>query len=160
MDLSDFETRLLLPKEKRGQGLSRNTVRSVHFFLRGAYNYWVKSGVCEMNPLFYVEPPAEEKHEAVALDEWDYPGLDEAITASLHPDELNEKTMREAAYAFAAWLALHTGMRVGEVWREAPPRCFLGGLGTSMYAARLSSLTAAGLIAWMLLKAERAETFP
>lgn len=115
MDLSDFETRLLLPKEKRGQGLSRNTVRSVHFFLRGAYNYWVKSGVCEMNPLFYVEPPAEEKHEAVALDEWDYPGLDEAITASLHPDELNEKTMREAAYAFAAWLALHTGMRVGEV---------------------------------------------
>lgn len=115
MEFSDFETRLLLPKDKRGQGLSRNTVRSVHFFLRGAYNHWVKAGVCETNPLFYVEPPHEDKHEAVALDEWDYPGLDEAITTALHPDEPTEKTMREAAYAFAAWLALHTGMRVGEV---------------------------------------------
>ena len=115
MEFTVFETRLLLAKSKRGQGLSRNTVRSVHFFLRGAYNHWVKAGLCETNPLFYVEPPHEDKHEAVALDEWDYPGLDEAITTALHPDELTEKSMREAAYAFAAWLALHTGMRVGEV---------------------------------------------
>lgn len=115
MEFTVFETRLLLAKSKRGQGLSRNTVRSVHFFLRGAYNHWVKAGVCETNPLFYVEPPHEDKHEAVALDEWDYPGLDEAITTALHPDEPTEKSMREAAYAFAAWLALHTGMRVGEV---------------------------------------------
>lgn len=115
MGFNDFETRLLLPKDKHGQGLSRNTVRSVHFFLRGAYNHWVKAGFCEANPLFYVEPPHEDKHEAVTLDEWDYPCLDEAITTALHPVEPTEKTMREAAYAFAAWLALHTGMRVGEV---------------------------------------------
>ena len=115
MEFNEFETRLLLPKDKRGQGLSRNTVRSVHFFLRGAYNHWIKAGVCETNPLFYVEPPHEDKHEAVALDEWDYPSLDEAIMTALHPAEPTEKTMREAAYAFAAWLALHTGMRVGEV---------------------------------------------
>lgn len=31
MEFNEFETRLLLPKDKRGQGLSRNTVRSVHF---------------------------------------------------------------------------------------------------------------------------------
>lgn len=115
MEFTVFETRLLLAKSKRGQGLSRNTVRSVHFFLRGAYNHWVKAGVCETNPLIYVEPPHEDKHEAVALDEWDYPGLNEAITTALHPAEPTEKSMREAAYAFAAWLALHTGMRVGEV---------------------------------------------
>lgn len=115
MEFTVFETRLLLAKSRRGQGLSRNTVRSVHFFLRGAYNHWVKAGVCETNPLFYVEPPHEDKHEAVALDEWDYPGLDEAITTALHPAEPTKKSMREAAYAFAAWLALHTGMRVGEV---------------------------------------------
>ncbi len=115
MDLNDFETRLLVSKERGGQGLSRNTVRSVHFFLRGAYTHWVKCGICPMNPLFYVEPPGEEKHEAVALDEWDFPALDQAVSASLHPDVVNETTMREAAYAFAVWLALHTGMRVGEV---------------------------------------------
>ena len=115
IDLSDFETRLLLSKEKHGQGLSRNTVRSVHFFLRGAYNHWVKNGICEMNPMLYVEPPAEEKHEAVALDEWDYPNLEKAIASALHPRDQSEKTMRDAAYAFAAWLALNTGMRVGEV---------------------------------------------
>jgi integrase len=115
IDLGNFETRLLMPNEKGGQGLSRNTVRSVHFFLRGAYSHWVKNGVCDMNPLFYVEPPTEQKHEAVALDEWDYPKLNEAIMAAMHPGELDEKTMREAAYAFAAWFALHTGMRVGEV---------------------------------------------
>ena len=115
MDLNDFETRLLVPKERGGQGLSRNTVRSVHFFLRGAYTHWVKCGICPMNPMFYVEPPGEEKHEAVALDEWDYPALDKAISTALHPERMTKGTMREAAFSFAAWLALHTGMRVGEV---------------------------------------------
>lgn len=69
MDFNDFETKLLLPKDKNGQGLSRNTVRGVHYFLRGAYNHWVNAGICESNPMFYVQEPGEEKHEAIAIDE-------------------------------------------------------------------------------------------
>ncbi len=115
MDMNNFERKLLLPKEKRGRALSRNTVDSVHYFLRGAYNYWVKAGVCETNPMFYAEKPKLEHHEAVAIDEWDFPALDAAIAEAMHPKDPDQQAQREAAYAFAAWLALHTGMRVGEV---------------------------------------------
>ena len=115
MDFNDFETKLLLPKDKNGQGLSRNTVRGVHYFLRGAYNHWVNAGICESNPMFYVQEPGEEKHEAIAIDEWDFETLNKALSSEIAPDVLDAQTMRQAAYAFAAWLALHTGMRVGEV---------------------------------------------
>lgn len=115
MDFNDFETRLLLPKEKNGQGLSRNTVRGVHYFLRGAYNHWVNAGICDGNPMFYVQEPSEEKHEAIAIDEWDFETLNKALSSELAPETHDAGTMRQAAYSFAAWLALHTGMRVGEV---------------------------------------------
>lgn len=115
MDFNDFETKLLLPKEKNGQGLSRNTVRGVHYFLRGAYNHWVNAGIVSSNPMFYVQEPREEKHEAIAIDEWDFETLNKALSADLAPETLNAQTVRQAAYSFAAWLALHTGMRVGEV---------------------------------------------
>ena len=115
MDFNDFETKLLLPKSKNGQGLSRNTVRGVHYFLRGAYNHWVNAGICDSNPMFYVQEPSEEKHEATSIDEWDFETLNGALSSDLKPETLDVHTMRQAAYSFAAWLALHTGMRVGEV---------------------------------------------
>lgn len=114
-DMSDFEARLLAPKERGGAGLCRNTVSSVHFFLSGAFNYWARVGLVERNPMASVQKPREYRHEAVALDEWDYAAVSKALTEAMHPDAPDERSMTRAAYAMAAWLALHTGMRLSEV---------------------------------------------
>lgn len=115
IELNDFETRLGMSKEHGGQGLSRNTIISVHHFLRGAFNFWVRIGICEANPMLMVAKPPEERHEAVSIDEWDYKALDGTFESQITPESHALRFMRQSAYAFAAWLALHTGMRVGEV---------------------------------------------
>ncbi len=115
MEMSAFEARLLAPKDRGGRGLSRNTVSSVHFFLSGAFSYWARVGLVESNPMQSVQKPREYRHEAVALDEWDYAPVNEALQAALNPQDPDARSMRHAAYAFAAWLALHTGMRLSEV---------------------------------------------
>lgn len=114
-ELNSFERRLMVPKELGGQGLSQNTVVSVHHFLQGAFSYWVRIGICDANPMLMVAKPDEQRHEAVVIDEWDFQVLDAAVSDRLYPAKRNKQTMREAAYSFAAWFALHTGMRVGEV---------------------------------------------
>ncbi|WP_028264391.1 tyrosine-type recombinase/integrase [Atopobium fossor] len=115
MDLNRFETSLRKPKADGGAGLARNSVLAIHHFLRGAYNYFVDAGICETNPLFYVAKPSPERHEAVSLSEWDFPTIASELEKLMQPQELTEATIREATYATAAWIALHTGMRVGEV---------------------------------------------
>ena len=115
IELNDFETRLGVSKKNGGQGLSCNTIISVHHFLRGAYNFWVRIGICENNPMLMVTKPPEERHEAVSIDEWDYRALDAMVSEKLNLEAPEKRFMRQSAYAFAAWLALHTGMRVGEV---------------------------------------------
>lgn len=115
-DFESFELRLLRPKEKGGQGLSRSSVRSVHYFLRGAYRKWVKAGVCEVNPLLYIEPPKEDKSEAAALDEWDFKRFADNLEQDMrHDGAQTAVTMRTTSYAIGMWLSLHTGMRLGEV---------------------------------------------
>lgn len=115
MDFNRFEQRLLAPKAEGGQGLCRNSVINVHNFLRGAYNHLVDAGVCDSNPLVYVAKPRPERHEAAALSEWDFEGLNAALEDAMRGDSSTWADYRAAVYAFAAWLALVTGMRVGEV---------------------------------------------
>ena len=115
MELDAFEQRLLAPKERGGQGLCRNTVSSVHHFLSGAFGYWERVGLVDSNPMRSVQKPREYRHEAVALDEWDFSEVNSALMAALRPDEPDGRAMVQAAYAMAAWLALHTGMRLSEV---------------------------------------------
>lgn len=112
VDFNRFEQQLLMDKDQGGQGLSRNSVLSVHNFLRGAYNYFVDAGICESNPLFYVAKPHPDKSEAASLDEWDFALVDEALNNAIKRGSLD---FRSATYAFAAWLVLHTGLRCGEV---------------------------------------------
>lgn len=115
MDLNRFEQRLLTSKEQGGQGLCRNSVINVHNFLRGAYNHFVDAGVCDANPLVYVAKPSPERHEASALNEWGFEGLNAKLEAALGKEVEAAADYRAAVYAFASWLSLVTGMRVGEV---------------------------------------------
>ena len=115
MDFNRFEQRLLMDKAEGGQGLGRNSVRNVLQFLRGAYNHFVDAGICEANPLMSVAKLSPERHEASAITEWDFDGLNRALAEALGRDVDTKRDYRSAVYAFAAWLALVTGMRVGEV---------------------------------------------
>lgn len=115
MDFNRFEQALLTPKAEGGQGLCRNSVINVHNFLRGAYNHFVDAGICDANPLVYVSKPSPERHEAAAITEWDFEYLNAKLEETLNVADPNARDYRRAVYAFAAWLALTTGMRVGEV---------------------------------------------
>lgn len=115
MRLNRFEQRLLTGKEDGGAGLSRNSVLAVHNFLRGAYNHFVAAGLCDANPLLYVRHPSPERHEAVVLDEWDFPELDGELERLFMGEVETREQAKKAVYAFVAWLALRTGMRCGEV---------------------------------------------
>lgn len=120
MDFNRFEQRLLIPKDMGGQGLSRNSVRNVHDFLRGAYTFFCSAGICEVNPLIGVVKPKLEHHEATALNIGDFRMLEAQLKPLLKPSVLNKLTYRKALNAFAAWLALRTGMRCGEVCALRP----------------------------------------
>lgn len=115
MDFNRFEQRLLMGKDEGGQGLSRNSVINVHNFLRGAYNHFVDAGVCDANPLVYVAKPSPERHEAMAITEWDFEELNGKLEGALSGEIATRDEYRKAVYAFAAFLSLVTGMRVGEV---------------------------------------------
>lgn len=119
-DFNRYEQRLMVPKELGGQGLSRNSVINVHNFMRGAYKFFVKAGICETNPIIDVEKPSPEHHEAQALNIGDFRKLDAQLKPLLKPEVLNKRTWRKALNAFAAWFSLRTGMRVGEVCALRP----------------------------------------
>ncbi|WP_165443557.1 site-specific integrase [Olsenella sp. Marseille-P4559] len=114
-DLSRFEQRLLTPKDKGGQGLSQNSVRGVHDFLNATFTFFVKMKVCDSNPLLSVDKPKLVHHDAQALNIGDFRTIEAQLKALLKPSIINRKTYRKAMNAFAAWMALETGMRVGEV---------------------------------------------
>lgn len=119
-DFNRYEQRLMVPKELGGQGLSRNSVINVHNFMRGAYKFFVKAGICDINPIIDVEKPSPEHHEAQALNIGDFRKLDAQLKPLLKPEVLNKRTWRKALNAFAAWFSLRTGMRVGEVCALRP----------------------------------------
>lgn len=109
-DLQGLEARLLRPRDQGGEGLSRNSVICVHNFLRAAFRRVVTEGLRDTNPMDAVEKPRPERHEAVAVDEWDMPRLREVIESGM----AGTAAGRRYAVSVAAWLALFAGLRVGE----------------------------------------------
>lgn len=126
LDMNNFEIRLLMPKSEGGQGLCQNSVRNVHDFIRGAYKFFVKAGICDANPMIDLEKPALEKPEAKALAIGDFVKLQAQLKPLLKPEVLDKETWRKAVNAFCAWLALRTGMRVGETCAVRPCDVFRG----------------------------------
>ncbi|MRX82237.1 tyrosine-type recombinase/integrase [Eggerthella sp. HF-4214] len=114
MDFNRFERSLLKEGGRGGRPLSKATVNGVYQFLRGAYRYFVKNGLCPDNPLLMAEKPVPDQREAIALEEWDFTALVRHLAGVLGGMS-EDSNPREVVEAFADWLALHTGMRVGEV---------------------------------------------
>lgn len=91
--------------------LSTNTVIGLHWFLSGAWRHFVNLGIAETNPVSVAAKPSPKRHEAVALDQ---AGMRD-VAARLAVDAFDDGApARHRACAFAAWLALNTGLRCGE----------------------------------------------
>lgn len=115
IDFNDFQDVLGKSKDEGGQGLSASSILAVHYFLCGAYRYFVSSGICDTNPIAEVDKPSPSHREALALVEWDYEDMNKKVENAISGEWATKDDHRLAVYAFAAWLALGTGMRVGEI---------------------------------------------
>ena len=118
LDFTRFSTALMRRGGRDGNGLSANTVNACYQFLRAAYGYFSAVGIVGGNPLLSAAKPSAEQREAIALGEGDVAKLtawlDEALSGRA------DLTRAERAVAFCAWVALHTGMRAGEVCALRP----------------------------------------
>ncbi len=112
--VGDLYHELLVSGGRGGRPLSPNTVRQVHWFLRGAFDWLVERGVCETNPVLSASKPRMMPHEAVALDEDDLYRLFDILDDELAAEPADHAGVVRRTHLFAAWLALHTGMRCGE----------------------------------------------
>lgn len=101
-------TRLYSDLLKRG--LSRTTVAGLHWALCSAWDWAVQQGIAESSPMRSVRHPSALPPGGRALDTASVRLLRADLEKQITSD--NAKT---AACAMAAWIALITGMRVGEV---------------------------------------------
>lgn len=110
----DLYHELLVSGSATGGPLSPNTVRQVHWFMRGAFDWMVTRGLVPTNPVISATVPRMEPHEAVALDDDGLSDMFEALDGAISEPATGVRDVRRRMHLFAAWLALHTGMRCGE----------------------------------------------
>lgn len=115
MDFNNLFRVLQTSKDDGGAGLSGSSALCVYNFLRAAYGFFCDSDICSTNPLINVMKPVPDRKEAAALASWDFAPLNERIELDLHSDMGTAEGYEAALFAFADWLALYMGLRVGEV---------------------------------------------
>ena len=113
-DMVVFEQALLADAGDGGDGLARNSALAHHHYLRAAFSFLVASGLCDSNPMISVPPPSPDRGEAPAIGEWDLPRVAAALLSAIASGE-GAGWLGGAVPAIGAWIALVTGMRVGEV---------------------------------------------
>lgn len=106
---------LMLSGRADGDPLSPNTVRKLHNFLRGAWRWMVSQGIAEANLMDAVTPPSPAEYEALAFDETELRRLSAALARSMSRPEHDHAAQMARIAATAAYIALWTGMRIGEV---------------------------------------------
>ncbi len=119
-NLTDIYRTLLKEGGRNATPLSNNTVLGVHWFLRGAYNWFCQQGLVTINPTLMVTKPARENMEAQPLDDLSIIKLRKVLDEIMSNDATDERSATLRNVAFAARMALFTGLRCGEVcglWR-------------------------------------------
>lgn len=97
-----------------GGPLSARTVRSFSWFLSGAFRWLAQLGVCETNPCADARRPTPNEFEAMALSEEAMGVIVPALVHEMRVDARGRAESTRRCAAFLAWVALHTGVRVGE----------------------------------------------
>lgn len=104
-----------------GVPLSNNTVLGIHWFLRGAYKWFGEQGMVTVNPTLMATKPSRESQEAKPLDDISLMKLLKLLGEIMASDAADEESVLRRNVAFAARMALYTGVRCGEVcglWRS------------------------------------------
>ena len=109
---------------RHGGRLSANTVNALYQFLVGAYRYFAGVGLVPSNPLADTAKPHREQAEATFLDEADVDKLNDYID----PIVMLVRNVPDSEFrgALAVWIALHTGLRIGEVCALRPKDINIG----------------------------------
>lgn len=91
-----------------GKGLSPATLSSLHWFLRGAFKWMEGLGIVKSSPVAGAAHAKYRPAKAAGLTAGEIRRAEKAISEHLGDEG------KVGAAAFAAYLALHTGMRCGE----------------------------------------------
>ena len=98
-----------------GKPLSKATVAQVHSFLCGAFKWIVRHEVAPFDPMPSVDPPRRERREARTMDGCELAALRSALDSVLSdPGDGGRASEISRTAAFAAFLSLWTGARLGE----------------------------------------------
>ena len=119
-NLTDVYRELLKRGARDGGELGSNTVLGIHWFLRSAYNWFVEQGMATINPTIMATKPTRDELEARPLEDVDLSKLKTYLGTILEDPATDSDSAFRRNVAFAAHLALLTGMRCGEtcgVWQ-------------------------------------------
>ena len=97
-----------------GRPLSSSTVRSFAWFLSGFFKWLVSVHICESNPCATVRVRSNDVVESPALDAIDMDVIVPALRQEMAAPAATRHERTRRCAAFLAYLALNTGMRVGE----------------------------------------------
>lgn len=113
--LDDLFVSLLESGPTGKSGLARSSVRTFKSFLQGAFVSFRQKGLVASNPVHATMVIRPDGSEGIALDEESLKLVKRWIDAELQktPEDATGISQRNAA--FGMYLALNTGMRVGEV---------------------------------------------
>lgn len=121
-DVSAAYRMLLAPRT--GKGLSPKTLLKMHALLKGAYRSWRPA--LGRDIMLDVPAPSPDPVEPFALSELDTDELSRALVSAMSSRSASGANISRRTEAMAAYLALNTGLRCGEVcglqrrdWRRA-----------------------------------------
>ena len=128
-----------------GKGLSQSSVKTVHEFLCGFFWWLTDNKVISENIVKCVEKPKIDSTEAQALSDAGFRKVKAELAERMScPDTARNAVVRRT-YAFAAYLALATGMRCGEVCGLTLEDTYVGDdVGEPMVRVRATVVEAKG----------------
>lgn len=115
-DILSLQDELAAPRSEGGRAAKPSTVIGFHWFLSGAFRWMMLHGIVEANPVPGAGKPSPDYQEADVFAGRELERLEVALReecSKTSPATMADKVRLEAARA--ATIALHTGMRVGEI---------------------------------------------
>ncbi len=99
-----------------GVRYSARTAAQTRAAMSSAYGHWASLGLVASNPFAMAPaPPGAGTSPGAAVDEWGFSRLQAALLDAMADGSCEPARRRRRVLATAAWLALVTGMRCGEV---------------------------------------------
>lgn len=106
---------LLLPKKKKGRGLSATTVEKMHAFLSGCFSTLAENGDIERNPMQGVKVSRAKSKEVQPLSKADFGKLMKYLKEAINAPVYNDQDFEKFMFAVMVYVDVHTGCRRGEL---------------------------------------------